>query len=127
MSRPGIGRMSAPARSTTWSGSVVPSWHQLLNRIVKVARAPGSRTGAPSSATGALSSRTVPAAARTATAGPAGSMHALEPRFSTDTSVPRLPAAAPHVPPVSARSVGAHGPPASADGDGTGAEVFPEV
>ena len=53
----------------------------------------------------------VPAASRIATEGPAGRVQAAEPRFSTETSAPREPAAAPHAPPVKARSSGEHAPP----------------
>ena len=114
MSRPGIGMPASPERSTTCSGNAVPSSHQLLNRIVNVVTPPGSSVGPGSSAGGWLSMMAVPAASRIATDGPAGRVQAAEPRFSTETSAPREPAAAPHEPPVRARSSGEHAPPPAA-------------
>ena len=81
-----------------------------------MATAPGSSDG-PGAVVGGLSSSWVPLASRMATDGPAGSAQAVAPRFSTDTSAPRLPAAALQPPLTRARSVGAHSAPSLAGDD----------
>jgi hypothetical protein len=60
--------------------------------------------GAPAASSGPLRRTAVPFASTMTTTGLVGSRHGSPERFSTTTSAPRLPAAAPHLPPTTWRS-----------------------